>query len=125
MLIRAATADDLPQIMAMARASATAAQWSDAQYEGLFECQPGAPHRIALVLEDDGTVCGFLIARVVADECELENVVVEEASRRRSLAARLLAALFDWAAESRAHSVFLEVRASNLAARKLYESAGF
>jgi [ribosomal protein S18]-alanine N-acetyltransferase len=125
MLIRAATSADLPQIIALAHASSTAPHWSEARYQGLLDGQDRGVLRIFQVLEDDGPIRAFLIARVVADECELENIVVEQASRRRGLATRLLEALFDWAAENRAHSVFLEVRASNMAARKLYEGAGF
>jgi [ribosomal protein S18]-alanine N-acetyltransferase len=124
MLIRNATVSDLSQIMALASSSATAARWSEPRYKGLLDGQVTVP-RIFQVLEDDGVVRGFIIARVVADECELENIVVEEASRRRGLATRLLAALFDWAAKSRVQAVFLEVRASNAVARALYEKCGF
>jgi len=129
-MIRAATPDDLPQIIALARASENAAQWDASHYENIFEsrtdnAQLQQSHRIALVLEDAGTVKGFVIARVAADQCELENIAVEAASRRSGFATQLLKALFDWAAKSRVQSVFLEVRASNVAARRLYESAGF
>lgn len=129
-MIRAATPDDLPQIIALARASESAAQWDASHYESIFENHTDnaslqQSHRIALVLEDAGTVKGFVIARVAADQCELENIAVEAASRRSGFATQLLKALFDWAAKSRVQSVFLEVRASNVAARRLYESAGF
>jgi hypothetical protein len=67
MLIRNATVSDLSQIMALASSSATAARWSEPRYKGLLDGQVTVP-RIFQVLEDDGVVRGFIIARVVADE---------------------------------------------------------
>ena len=78
-----------------------------------------------MVLEDAGDVRGFVVARAAADEWELENVVVAEAVRRRGLGTELITALLERAGKSRVQVVFLEVRASNAAARALYEKCGF
>jgi len=51
--------------------------------------------------------------------------VVAPTSRRQGLGRRLLHALLAGARETNSHSVFLEVRESNGAARSLYEKAGF
>ena len=75
--------------------------------------------------EGRGTVLGYAIAHRAADEAEILNVGVAPAHRRqgvgRALVEQLLAALRD----AGARVVYLEVRASNVIARRLYESMGF
>lgn len=68
---------------------------------------------------------GFLVARYIAPDWELENIVVDPNARRRGLGKHLLDALLAKARETNSESVFLEVRESNGSARALYESAGF
>jgi [ribosomal protein S18]-alanine N-acetyltransferase len=135
--IRKATVDDIPSMMALARESATAAQWTEQQYRELLSPAARA-HRLAIVAESapepvsnpvapdkaEGLL-GFLIARFLTPECELENIVVSPAARRRGIGRQLLAALLLAARETNSEAVFLEVRESNYAARAFYESAGF
>lgn len=52
-------------------------------------------------------------------------VTVAEEHRRRGLASAVMTALQGWAAERGAHSVYLQVVASNAPARALYRQAGF
>jgi len=70
-------------------------------------------------------ISGFLVARHLAPEWELENIVVAPSARRIGLGSRLLNALLANARETDSEAVFLEVRESNAAARSLYEKAGF
>ena len=65
------------------------------------------------------------MARHLAPEWELENIVVAPAARRTGLGKRLLNALLSQARETNSAAVFLEVRESNTAARSLYEKTGF
>ena len=58
MVIRPATAADIPVMMALASRTATAAQWSAADYERLFS--PGSVQRHCLVLEENSAVQAFL-----------------------------------------------------------------
>ena len=62
---------------------------------------------------------------VDGDSCDLANVATLPEFRRRGLARKILAALFDEATARNIKSVFLEVRASNIAAINLYISDGF
>jgi ribosomal-protein-alanine N-acetyltransferase len=65
---------------------------------------------------------GFLVTRrVSADELEILNLAVAPAHRRRGVAQALLRAVL----QSLEGTAFLEVRESNGAARKFYESMGF
>lgn len=112
---------------------ATAAHWTEVQYRQAF--QPESAARLVLVAESPvppashpdagGDVVGFLVARHLAGEWELENVIVAPAARRQGLGKQLLDALLLAARETAGGSVFLEVRESNAAARALYEKSGF
>ena len=119
--------------MSLERQCATAAHWTEAQYRQAF--QGAGMERLVLVADasepvasgsdaGDG-VLGFLVARHLAPEWELENIVVAPTVRRKGLGKRLLDALLAAARETNSTTVFLEVRESNAAARSLYEKAGF
>jgi ribosomal-protein-alanine acetyltransferase len=124
MLIRAAIPGDIPQIMALAQESDTAAHWSVREYEALFA--PDAPTRVALVAEQPPEkVAGFVVVRSAAEGWEIENVVVEARSRRQGIAKSLLDELLQQARRCGATEILLEVRESNAPARALYEKLGF
>ena len=115
---------DIPFLAALSSCSATAAQWDEAHYRAAFAC--GNPsERLVLVLEEDSQPQGFLVARPLGPEWELENIAVAATVRRRGLASRLLREFMDLARNHGAQAIFLEVRESNHPARKLYEKWGF
>src|SRR5277367_1962496 len=97
-------------MVATDRASASAAHWSPQQYDDLFQAPDGGDQRLALVAgqvagqgeaappdpPDSGgpkNLAGFLIARHVAPDWELENIVVSPAARRMGIAKCLVDAL--------------------------------
>jgi len=126
---------DIPLLIELERASPTAAHWTEGQYRQAVEPGPGDQQRLVLVAEmalsDSAAghsrpdVVGFLMARRVGLEWELENIAVAPTARRKGVGKRLIGALLAAARETNGESVFLEVRELNVAARKLYESAGF
>ena len=118
-LIRAATPADLPAILAVEQASPTAAHWTAEQYQRRLE------DGCLLVAERDGELYGFLCARVAAGEWEIENVVVATELLRRGIAYGLARELMQRAESEAVTAILLEVRESNLAARRLYEKLGF
>ncbi len=121
--IRSAASADLPAMMLLEKHAATAAHWTAQQYEALFRGH--SPERRALIIEDESGLQGFVIARVVDREWEIENIAVAGPARRRGLGTRLLGELLDQARGRGADAVFLEVRESNRAARALYEKWAF
>ncbi|MGB9233513.1 MAG: ribosomal protein S18-alanine N-acetyltransferase [Terriglobales bacterium] len=116
--IRDAVADDLPAILVIEQASPSAAHWSVEQYQSRLG------EAVVIVADEDARICGFLCARVVAGEWEVENVVVDGRFRRRGLGAALMRAVFKKWEAAGGTAVYLEVRESNAAARALYKKCG-
>ena len=72
-----------------------------------------------------GEVAGYVVAWTAADEAEIANVAVAPGLRGRGVGARLLDAALAEVSRRGAEAVYLEVRESNTAARRLYASRGF
>ena len=70
-------------------------------------------------------IVGFVVVSCATDEWELENIVVSAEHRRQGVASRLLEGVVARARADEGSAVLLEVRASNVAARRLYEMLGF
>jgi [ribosomal protein S18]-alanine N-acetyltransferase len=134
--LRPMAADDLDQVMTICAASAEAPQWSPTSWTAYLEPDPRNPAllRTATVaaLSDEEAVAGFACATLLrlADSgntgnlCQLDSIAVSADARRRGIGRALLGNLLSWAAQNGATHFSLEVRASNLAAIALYESAG-
>lgn len=78
-----------------------------------------------LVADAQGAVVGFLVARVVADEAEILDLAVAREHRRHGVGAALLRAALELLARRGVARTYLEVRASNEPALRLYASLGF
>jgi len=81
--------------------------------------------RPTLVSEGDFGVEGFLFARLVAGQCEIESIVVAAKVQRKGIGCGLMRTLLAMLRVQTIKRVFLEVRESNTAARGLYEKCGF
>lgn len=102
---------DFPDIASIQTASPQSSQWDVASY---------AEYDVWVALNEN-RVAGFLAARSLgAGECELLNLAVAPEARRQGLARALVQALTE-----SSPVIFLEVRESNEAALKLYNSMGF
>lgn len=131
--VRRAALSDLPRLLAMEQASPMAAHWAELEYrKALAEDSSDTDpvQCIVLVVESDGQVSGFLAARSAHPaEWEIENIVVDAAVRRLGFGGALLGAFLERTrsrrSQSEALAFHLEVRESNLAARRLYEKFGF
>ena len=79
-----------------------------------------------LVAEDEaGKVCGYATAWVILDEGELTRVAVTAKKRGRGVGEILAQAILQVCRTNGARTMFLEVRASNMTAQRLYERCGF
>ncbi len=73
----------------------------------------------------DGEIVGYAGVIVIAGEGEITNVAVLPEYRRRGIARALVSAVEKTARDLSAELLHLEVREGNVAARALYEAAGF
>jgi ribosomal-protein-alanine N-acetyltransferase len=72
-----------------------------------------------------GEILGYICFWVVFEELRLMNLAVAPSARRRGLATALVRHAVTLGRERGARRAVLEVRASNEAARRLYERMGF
>lgn len=117
--IRSAVLGDVPALLVLEKQAISAAHWTDEQYRRRVE------DGVILVGEEEGRPSGFVCARAVAGEWEIENIVVAAEQRRRGVGAALLREILLRVREEAGTAVWLEVRESNEAARRIYEKRGF
>jgi ribosomal-protein-alanine N-acetyltransferase len=88
-------------------------------------CDALSSDYLCYVDEEAAEFRGYAVLMPGVGEAELLNIGVAAAHQRKGLGRALLAAILAVAAERSLARVFLEVRASNLAAIALYQRAGF
>ena len=118
--IRPMEAGDIPALTRMEQ-EIFSMPWSADSFAGLLI----RDYHLAVVAEAEGEIAGCAVATLLADEGEIDKVMVAERFRRRGIAARLVDALLAEAKRRGAAAMTLEVRMSNLPAIGLYERAGF
>lgn len=77
-----------------------------------------------LLLEDE-QVIGYFVASSVAGEVTLMNIAISPEKQGEGLGKHLLQFLKEFSADRNEQEIWLEVRASNLAALALYSKLGF
>lgn len=77
------------------------------------------------VAEEAGCIIGYVGVWAVYDEGQITNVAVHKAYRQRGIGRALIEALLAFGRTKGLTNYFLEVRASNVAAQKLYTCCGF
>jgi ribosomal-protein-alanine N-acetyltransferase len=95
--------------------------WSVQEFEQLLLDPTVTAHRAAT----RNTLCGFILSRSAAAECEILSIAVAKPYRGLGLGARLLDLHLRRLAGIGLRAVFLEVDEANLPALKLYRRAGF
>ena len=91
---------------------------------GNFEDSLKSGH-MAILMQDDETLLGYAVLMPLPDESELLNITIAPSQQRRGLGRQLLEHVCKDARSAGAQRMHLEVRASNLPARTLYEHNGF
>lgn len=118
--LRAAQPDDSEWISELEELSLPNPWSADAVRETLRE-----PAVSSWIAECGETAVGFLVGRFAGDEGEILRLAVDPAWRRGGIGGELVARFLLQARNRGTRSVFLEVRAENLPARRLYERLGF
>src|SRR5438552_2495951 len=118
-VIRPMRATDVAEVVDIER-SAYQFPWS----EGIFRDCLRVGY-ICRVLDVGGEMGGYGIMSVGAGEAHILNVCIREEYRCRGFARKMLLYLLERARTAGMYEAFLEVRPSNTAAARLYQSLGF
>ncbi|MFN8543078.1 MAG: ribosomal protein S18-alanine N-acetyltransferase [Candidatus Binatia bacterium] len=122
-LLREMRREDLPAVLEIER-RAFQQPWS----RSFFEKELTTVFARLVVAVEEGppaAIVGYTCRWRVTDEVHLLNVAVHPAARGQGLGRMLVDAVVDEGRSARARVVFLEVRAGNVAARRLYRHMGF
>ena len=117
---RAMGVHDLDAVMAL-EAGSYAFPWT----RGNFIDSLAAGYVAEVLCHDDGALVGYFVAMPGAGEMHLLNITVAPRLRRCGLARLMLDTVLQHALDRDMATLWLEVRASNKAARHLYERSGF
>jgi ribosomal-protein-alanine N-acetyltransferase len=117
---RPMTLADLDEVMAIER-SAFRYPWSSRFF--LQELQVQCARSI--LAEIDGKILGYVLFWLVPSEIDIHNIAVHTSYRRLGIARALLQHVIGEGRDRGLVRITLEVRRSNSAAQKLYESLGF
>ena len=118
--IRAMVRADLDRVVEIEHA-VFPAPWSRASFEG----ELAGDSSLQWVAEREGSVVGYLMSWLVADELHIGNIAVAPAAQRQGIGRELLRFCLDDAAARGVAYATLEVRVSNGRAIRLYEAFGF
>ncbi|MEE1014233.1 MAG: ribosomal protein S18-alanine N-acetyltransferase [Clostridia bacterium] len=117
------TEEALDEVLALERICFPDDPWSRMS----FENELTNPLSVFLTATDDatGSVIGYGGVWLMYDAGNITNIAIHPDYRREGIAARLLTLLTDICMDKGMETITLEVRESNLPARKLYETSGF
>jgi [ribosomal protein S18]-alanine N-acetyltransferase len=113
--------DDVPAVAAL-EAATRPRPWSAATFA---DEAARADRRWVVARDPDGRLVGYAGVTLGAGEAHVLTVVVAPDVRRRGTGRRLVLEVLGAARAAGASAVTLEVRASNVAARALYDELGF
>ncbi|WP_460365042.1 ribosomal protein S18-alanine N-acetyltransferase [Actinocorallia lasiicapitis] len=114
---------DVPAVMELEHEVFADQPWTVEMLLGELVQQPATRHYV--VLESDGAIIGYAGLSAAGGQGDVQTIGVRAAHQGHGHGAALLTELLDEAAERGCEAVFLEVRADNTPAQKLYERFGF
>lgn len=91
----------------------------------IFEKIPEVPYIHFYTALDEDNVVGYCGLNHVLDEGQIINIAVHPDYRRRGIGDMLMNQMIEYAESNDIKVLTLEVRESNLSARKMYEKYGF
>jgi ribosomal-protein-alanine N-acetyltransferase len=119
---RVVNACDLDDVLAIEQASfnnPTTREWYESELQRPDVCF------VYVLRGPEGHIAGFCAFWKVIDQIHINNLAIHPQYRYQGLGKFLLSRVLDEASRMGATHATLEVRRSNLAARRLYEQAGF
>lgn len=119
-LIRRMNEEDVPSVVAIEKTSFSL-PWSETSFLNEIRKQ----HAISRVAVLNDTVVGYICAESVMDEGHILNLGIHPQYRKKGIATALVENILEDLKVRACRFLYLEVRASNFAAKKLYRSFGF
>jgi len=116
---RSMTAEDLDQVMAIENEVYTH-PWTRGNF-----CDSLTAGYHCRIMELSREIVGYSVVSIGAGEAHLLNLSIAARWQRRGLGREMLKFMIELARAACVHKIYLEVRPSNLAGRRLYASAGF
>jgi ribosomal-protein-alanine N-acetyltransferase len=111
---------DLPEVAALEK-SAFTTPWSEISFFNELK----NPRSLMKVGRKGSIIAGYACAHAIVDEGHILTVATHPEFRRQGVASSLVARVIEELQEGGCRFIFLEVRASNEAARRMYERFGF
>ncbi|MBF0506165.1 MAG: ribosomal protein S18-alanine N-acetyltransferase [Nitrospirae bacterium] len=119
-VVREMSPDDVQAITVIEKASYTM-PWSETS----FLSEVYSRHSITRIAELKDKIIAYICIKQVSDEAHLLNLTVDSAYRRQGIATMLFNNVRNDLRENGCRFLYLEVRASNIAANKMYEKLNF
>ena len=91
----------------------------------LLEAGINSPYDLYFVALCRDQIIGYCCLLLLAGEGEIQRIAVLPQKRRMGAGRKMMETMVSYAMERHVYAISLEVRESNLAARRLYESFGF
>jgi ribosomal-protein-alanine N-acetyltransferase len=114
------TVDDLQGVLEIERSSFTT-PWSEISFFNELKNS----RSISKVARLEGRIAGYLCSSRLIDEGHILTFAVHPEFRKRGIASALIGDILDQLKREGCRFAFLEVRASNSGARKMYKKFGF
>ncbi|MBT2210445.1 ribosomal-protein-alanine N-acetyltransferase [Actinomadura sp. NEAU-AAG5] len=118
------TGADLPSVHALESVLFPEDAWSEGMLRDELAEQPRTRHYV-VAEETGGEIVGYAGLAVAGGQADVQTIGVRADRRGGGIGGALLTALIDEAVRRESEAVFLEVRADNDGARRLYERFGF
>jgi [ribosomal protein S18]-alanine N-acetyltransferase len=114
---------DLDSVVALDSVLFGAEAWSRQMLVDELSHQPAT--RYYLVAEDEGAIVGYAGLMAVGSQADVLTIAVANARWGEGIGSDLIAAMLTEAVRRRCMEIFLEVRADNTRAQRLYRRWGF
>ena len=121
LVVRKMTVEDVPAAHAIDVSSFTL-PWPERSLRFEVTDNPAARCWVA---EVDGRVVGMMVLWMIVDEVHIATLATHPEFRRRGIAKQLLVEALENAYTEGARAAFLEVRAGNVSAGRMYQKFGF
>lgn len=118
-VIRLMEAGDIPGVALLEKEIFTM-PWSEKSFAEALKQKS-----LYLVAEAEGKLLGYCGCYLIMEEADVNQVAVRECARGRGIGRALMVRLSEELGKRKIGSITLEVRKSNTAAIRLYESVGF